>query len=166
MVGGLPTPLNWLHQGVGESQGFFAVGVAITSGINAEPFEVESGLLSSINNSSHAIFQFRGWRFFADEYSANQYAQKAALGNNNAWNEEGSTVEVKKLKVKNQGPLMFKKDGRSKAKPLFGPLTNSYYVSKWGLKPEGSARYINQVMVLRVELGSKTWTEKEYGPYY
>ena len=165
MVGGLPTPLNWLHQGVGESQGFFAVGTTITSGVNAEPFETESGSMRS-GASIFLIHQFRAWRFFADEYSANQYAQMVVWGRNNAWNEEGSTVEVKKLKVKNKGPLMFKKDGRSKAKPLFGPLTNSYYVSKWGLKPEGASRYINQVMVLRVDLGSKTWTEKEFGPYY
>lgn len=164
MVGGLPTPLNWLHQGVGESQGFYAVGVAITGGINAEPFEVESGPL--VGDSGRRIELFRGWRFFADEYSASEYAQKVVWGKNNEWNREGSTVEVKKLKIKNKGPLMFKKDGRSKAKPIFGPLTNSYYVSKWGLKPEGSARYINQVMVLRVELGSKTWSKKEFGPYY
>ena len=165
MVGGLPTPLNWLHQGVGSSQGFYAVGVAITGGINTEPFETESGPMN-VAMINVPIHQFRAWRFFADEYSANEYAQKVVWGRNNEWNEEGSTVEVKKLKVKNKGPLMFKKDGRSKAKPLFGPLTNSYYVAKWGLKPEGSARYINQVMVLRVELGSKTWTEKEFGPYY
>jgi hypothetical protein len=161
----LPTPLNWLHQGVGSSQGFYAVGTAITAGVNSEPFEIESDAMKS-GAAVMLIHQFRGWRFFADEYSANEYAQKVVLGRNNDWNEEGSTVEVKKLKVKNKGPLMFKKDGRSKAKPLFGPLTNSYYVSKWGLKPEGYGRYINQVMVLRIELDSKTWSEKDFGPYY
>ena len=166
MVGGLPTPLNWLHQGVGASQGFYAVGVAIIGGVNSEPFEIESHATRMDVATVMPIHQFRGWRFFADEYSANEYAKKVVWGRNNAWNEEGSTVEVKKLKVKNKGPLMFKKDGRSKANPLFGPLTNSYYVSKWGLKPEGQGRYINQVMVLRIDLGSKTWSEKDFGPYY
>ncbi len=163
MVGGLPTPLNWLHQGVGESQGFYAVGAAISGGINQEPFHVESGPLSG---ASQPIEQFRGWRFFADEYSANEYAIAVAYGRNNEWNKDDSPVEVKKLKIKNTGPLMYKKDGRAKAKPLFGPLTDSFYVSKWGLKPEGQSRYINQVVVIRINLGSKSWSEKEFGPYY
>ena len=174
MVGGLPTPINWLHQGVGESQGFYAVGVGITSGINIEPWENEEGPMTLSSSDRRLIHNMRSWRFFADEYSANQYAQKVVWGQNwndaqdrkGPWQEEGSNVIVKKLKIKNRGPLMFKKDGRSKAKPLFGPLTNSYYVSKWGIKPEGTNRYINQVMVIRVDLGSKTWSEEEFGPYY
>ena len=160
----LPTPINWLHLGAGPTASFYAVGAGIIGSINPEPYEVETGPADLSNVAK--ITQFRWWRFFADEHSANEYAKSVVWGRNNDWNESGSKdADVKSLKIKNSGPLMYKKDGRSKPKPLFGPMTNAYYVKKWAIKPEGATRYINQVVVMKIELDPKTWSEKEFGPY-
>jgi len=163
----LPTPINWLHLGAGPTTSFYAVGAGIVGGVNPEPYEFETGPDLS---KGAKITQFRWWRFFADEYSANEYAKSVVWGRNNDWNKVTTTptieADVKSLKIKNTGPLMYKKDGRSKPKPLFGPMTKAYYVKKWGIKPEGVSRYINQVVVVKIELNSKTWSEKEFGQYY